>query len=153
MKLKGKVAVVTGGARDIGKAVSVKLAAEGAKVVVNYFSSEEQSRDTLQAIHDAEGEAIAVRGDMTKQEDVDQLVAKSVEAYGEKIDVLVNVVGGLVARKTIEEVDADFVEFIMKRDVFERAGGSMGHHFVQTMIYGLFHWKPIEEELGDSSAD
>ena len=117
MKLKGKVAVVTGGARDIGKAVSVKLAAEGAKVVVNYHSSEEQSRDTLKAIHDAGGEAIAVRGDMTKQEDVDQLVAKSVEAYGEKIDILVNVVGGLVARKTIEEVDADFVEFIMKLNV------------------------------------
>ena len=48
---------------------------------------------------------------------------------------------------------AHLVEFIMKRDVFERAGGSMGHHFVQTMIYGLFHWKPVEEELGDASAD
>jgi len=48
-------------------------------------------------------------------------------------------------------VIAHFIEFLMKRDLFARAGGSMGNHFVQTMIYGLFHWKPIEEELGDGS--
>jgi hypothetical protein len=42
---------------------------------------------------------------------------------------------------------AHIVEFFMKRPLFERAGGSMGHHFVQTLIYGLFHWKPIEERL------
>ena len=117
MKLKGKVAVVTGGARDIGKAVSVKLAAEGAKVVVNYYSSEAQSLETLKIIQDAGGEAIAVRGDMTKQEDVHDLVARAVEAFGEKIDILVNVVGGLVARKPIEEVDVEFIEWIMKLNV------------------------------------
>src|SRR5210317_313097 len=107
MKLKGKVAVVTGGARDIGRAVSVKLAAEGAKVVFNYYRSEEQARDTLQVIHEAGGEGIAVGGDMTKQEDVDRLVAETVAAYGEKIDILVNVAGGLVARKTLEESDVE----------------------------------------------
>lgn len=114
MNLKGKVAVVSGGARDIGRAISVKLAAEGAKVVFNYYESEEQAADTLKAIHDAGGEGIAVGGDMTRQADVDKLVARAVEAYGEKIDVLVNVVGGLVARKTILEVDVDFIEFVMK---------------------------------------
>ncbi|MCH2173543.1 hypothetical protein MK489_22430 [Myxococcota bacterium] len=41
---------------------------------------------------------------------------------------------------------AHFVEFIVKREVMSKAGGSMAHHFVQTMIYGLFHWKPLEEE-------
>jgi 3-oxoacyl-[acyl-carrier protein] reductase len=114
MKLKEKVAVVTGGARDIGRAVSVKLAAEGAKVVFNYYRSEEQARDTLQVIHEAGGEGIAVGGDMTKQEDVDRLVAETVAAYGEKIDILVNVAGGLVARKTLEESDVEFVEYLMK---------------------------------------
>ena len=39
---------------------------------------------------------------------------------------------------------AHLAEFFVKRPVFERAGGSMGHHFVQTLIYGLFHWKPLE---------
>ena len=61
--------------------------------------------------------------------------------------------GGLVA--TIGRVVfwllvlAHLAEFVMKRDVMARAGGSMGHHFVQTMIYGLFHWKPLEEQLGE----
>ncbi|MAE94223.1 MAG: hypothetical protein CL910_06140 [Deltaproteobacteria bacterium] len=40
---------------------------------------------------------------------------------------------------------AHVVEFVIKRPVMEAAGGSMGHHFVQTLIYGLFHWKPLEE--------
>ena len=38
-----------------------------------------------------------------------------------------------------------FLEFIVKRDVMARAGGSMGNHFVQTMIYGFLHWKPLED--------
>lgn len=114
MNLKGKVAVVTGGARDIGRAVSVKLAAEGASVVFNYHKSEDQARATLQAIHEVGGEAIAVGGDMTKQEDVDKLVAEAIAAYGDRIDILVNVAGGLVARKTLEETDVDFIEFVMK---------------------------------------
>ncbi len=77
MKLKNKVAIVSGGARDIGRAVSVKLAAEGAKVAVNYFSSKEHADETLRAIEAVGGEAILVAGDMTKQEDVDRLVAES----------------------------------------------------------------------------
>ena len=40
---------------------------------------------------------------------------------------------------------AHFAEFIVKRDVMKRAGGSMGNHFVQTMIYGFLHWKPLED--------
>ena len=42
---------------------------------------------------------------------------------------------------------AHLVEFFVMRSLFERAGGSMGHHFVQTMIYGLFHWTPIKQRL------
>lgn len=117
MKLKGKVAIVTGGARDIGRAVSEKLAAEGARVVVNYYHSEEQAADTLNAIHEAGGEAVAVGGDMTRQEDVDRLVAEALAAFGDNIDILVNVTGGLVARKTLDEVDAEFFDFIMRLNV------------------------------------
>ena len=53
MRLKGKIAVVTGGARDIGREVSLKLAKEGAKVVVNYFESESDKEQTLKAIEPA----------------------------------------------------------------------------------------------------
>ena len=114
MSLENKVAIVAGGGRDIGRAVSVALAAKGAKVVVNYFNNEEEGKATAAAIKDAGGDAILVAGDMTKQEDVDNLVAKAREAYGDTIDILVNVVGGLVARKTLAEVDADWFEFVMR---------------------------------------
>lgn len=112
-KLKGKVAVVTGGSRDIGRAVSIKLASEGAKVVVNYFESEDEANETVTAIKNAGGEAIAVHADVTKKSDIDNMVAKTVEAFGNQVDILVNVAGGLFARKTIEEMDEDFYDLLM----------------------------------------
>ena len=113
MKLKGKVAVVTGGGRDIGRAVCVKLAKEGAKVVVNYFDSEADKETTMAEIKAVGGEAISVYGDVTKQKDIDNMVAKTKEAFGEKIHILVNVAGGLFARKTIEELDETFYDLVM----------------------------------------
>ena len=64
------------------------------------------------------------------------------------------VVGGLIG--TIGRVAFGLLvvvhvaEFFVKRDVFARAGGSTAHHFVQTLIYGLFHWKPLEEAQSGS---
>lgn len=113
MKLKGKVAVVTGGGRDIGRAISVKLAKEGAKVVVNYFNSDKDSEDTLAAIKAVGGEAITVKGDVTKQADIDHMVAKTKEAFGDRVDILVNNAGGLFARKSIEEIDEQFYNLVM----------------------------------------
>lgn len=114
MRLKNKVAVVTGGARDIGKATSVQLAAEGAKVVINYYGSADQAQETLAEITAAGGEAILVQGDMTKQADVDNLIAETTKAFGDKIDILVNVAGGLVARKTLQEMDFDFFDKVVR---------------------------------------
>ena len=114
MNLSGKVAIVTGGGRDIGKEVSKKLAALGAKVVINYFDNADQAEATLQEVKDAGGDAILVQGDMTSEADIANLVAKSKEAYGEEVHVLVNVAGGLVARKTLEEMDLDFFNFLIK---------------------------------------
>ncbi|WP_258098620.1 SDR family NAD(P)-dependent oxidoreductase [Marinoscillum pacificum] len=113
MKLTGKVAIVTGGSRDIGRAISVKLAKEGAKVVVNYLNSKKDSDETLAEIKAVGGEAIAVYGDVTKQSDIDNLVLKTTEAFGKKVDILVNNAGGLFARKTIEELDEDFYHLVM----------------------------------------
>ncbi|MEO0617280.1 MAG: glucose 1-dehydrogenase [Pseudomonadota bacterium] len=112
--LAGKLAIVTGGARDIGRAISESLAAQGAKVVVNYFSTPSDGEATVAAIRDAGGEAIAVRGDMTKDDDVANLVAEAQRAFGDPIDTLVNVVGGLVARKTLADMDTEFFEGVMR---------------------------------------
>ncbi len=114
---EGKVAIVAGGARDIGRAVSEKLAAEGAKVVVNYFNNEAEGNATVAAIEAAGGTAIAVGGDMTKQADVENLVAEAQKAFGDSIDILINVVGGLVARKPLAEMDEEFFEYVMKLNV------------------------------------
>lgn len=114
MKLEGKVTVITGGIRDIGRSISLKLAEEGSKLVINYFDSPEQAEETLKQVKAAGAEAILVQGDMTKEEDVQSLIDASQEAFGERIDVLVNVAGGLVARKTIDEMDQDFFNLLMK---------------------------------------
>lgn len=117
MNLKDKVAIVTGGSRDIGKAVSLSLAAAGAKVVVNYFNNAAQGAETVKEITDVGGTAIAVAGDMTKSADVENLVAESVNTFGNKIDVLINVVGGLVARKSLDEMDENFFNHVMQLNV------------------------------------
>lgn len=112
-KFKGKVAVVTGGGRDIGRAISVALAKEGAKVVVNYYNSEADAKATVEEIKSSGGEAIAVKADVSKLADIRNLKAKTVEAFGDKVHILVNNAGGLFARKTLPELDEDFYDLVM----------------------------------------
>ncbi len=114
MKHQNKVAVVTGGARDIGKAVSLQLAAEGAKVVINYFGSQEKAEATLAEVEAAGGQAILYKGDMTSPADVEGMVAATQAAFGSTIDILINVAGGLVARKTLDEMDLDFFDQVIQ---------------------------------------
>ncbi len=114
----GKVAIVTGGSRDIGRAVSVKLASEGANVVVNYFSNEGDADATLAAIEAAGvGKAIKVKADVTKASEVDALVAAARDAFGGSVDILVNNAGGLVARKTLSDMDEEFFNNVMQLNV------------------------------------
>lgn len=112
-----KVAIVTGGARDIGRAISQKLAADGAKVVVNYCHSRENAANTVAAIEAAGGTALAIAADMTVKADVDALVAETRKAFGDRIDVLVNNVGGLIARTPVRQMDEAFFEATMKLNV------------------------------------
>lgn len=105
MNLDSKTAIVTGGGRDIGRACVLRLAQEGVKVAINYHSSSEGADSAVAEIKAAGGDAFALQGDMTKQSDVDSLVAKTLEKFGGEIDVLMHVTGGLVARKKIEEMD------------------------------------------------
>ncbi|WP_262713582.1 SDR family NAD(P)-dependent oxidoreductase [Pedobacter aquae] len=104
---------MTGGSRDIGRAVSVQLAKEGAKVVINYLGNEDNANETLRLVKEVGGEGIIVKADMTKAAEVEQLVAETKAAFGNEIHVLVNVAGGLVARKATLEMDEDFWDYVM----------------------------------------
>ncbi len=115
--LAGKVAIVTGGARDIGKQVSLKLSGAGASVVINYFGDKAGAEATLAEITQAGGKAIIVQGDMTKQADVNKVVAATTEAFGNQIDILVNVAGGIVARKLLADMDESFWDSVMSLNV------------------------------------
>ncbi len=101
MKFKGKVAIVTGGGRDIGRACVMDLAAQGAKVAINYHASSEGAESAVAEIKAAGGEAFAMQGDMTKEADVQALVAKTVAEFG-KVDILTHVTGGILARVNMD---------------------------------------------------
>ncbi len=105
MSFKDKVAIVTGGGRDIGRHVSIKLAAAGAKVCINYANDEASAQETLQRIVAAGGQAIVHRADVTQADAVDGLVAATRAAFGDHIDILINVAGGMVARKPLADID------------------------------------------------
>ena len=113
MSLKNKTAIVTGGGRDIGRACVMALAAEGANVAINYHSSDAGAVSAVKEIEAAGGKAICLQGDMTKQADVDALVKATQEAFGESIHALLHVTGGLVARKTVGEMDINHWNTVM----------------------------------------
>jgi len=114
MNIENKVAIVAGGSRDIGRAISETLAGLGAKVAFTWCNSSADGKATAAAIEAAGSQAISVRCDMTNGADVENLVRETREAFGVSIDILVNVTGGLVARKTLSEMDEAFFEHVMK---------------------------------------
>ncbi|MFZ1741743.1 MAG: glucose 1-dehydrogenase [Pontixanthobacter sp.] len=116
-KFNGKVAIITGGSRDIGRATSIAFAREGASVVINYNSNETAALETLEEITAAGGKGIIVKGDMTVPADVAALVSATQQAYGSSIHYLVNVVGGMVERRPLAEMDYDFFEYVMRLNV------------------------------------
>jgi len=111
--LSGRVALVTGGARDIGRAIVLNLAASGASVVVNYQSSAEQAKTLVAEVAGKGGKATAIRADVSSLKEVDRLVSETRAAYGDRIDILVNNAGGLIARKKLEEMDEAFWDEVM----------------------------------------
>ena len=91
-KLAGKVAVVTGASKGIGAAIAKQLAAEGAAVVVNYASSKDGADRVVGVIARNGGKAIAVKADVAKKADIDQLFVEAKKAFGH-LDILVNNAG------------------------------------------------------------
>ncbi len=91
-ELHGRVAVVTGASRGLGRAIAIKLASLGAKVVVNYRSNEDAAQDVVRLIREAGGEAIAAQADVSVLEDAQRLVNGALDHFG-RLDILVNNAG------------------------------------------------------------
>jgi 3-oxoacyl-[acyl-carrier protein] reductase len=107
--LSERVAVVTGGARGIGRAIACELARQGASVVVNYRSAADRAEEVRRTIEAEGGAAMAVRADVRRAEDAQQLIGRALEAYG-RLDILVNNAGiardNLLLRMSEEDWDA-----------------------------------------------
>jgi 3-oxoacyl-[acyl-carrier protein] reductase len=106
-ELTGQVAVVTGAARNIGRAIALDLAFGGAKIVVHANTSAESAAETVSMIQAAGGEAILAGGDVTSQADMEALMAAGLSAFG-RIDMLVN---NAALRRETKFEDLDYAEW------------------------------------------
>ena len=109
--LSGRIALVTGGGRGIGKAISLALAAAGCDVAVNYVTRESDARATSDAIQAAGRRTVVVKGDVSKSADVTPLVA-DVEAGLGPVDILVNNAGRAVFESIEQMSEASWNEII-----------------------------------------
>jgi 3-oxoacyl-[acyl-carrier protein] reductase len=100
--LNGKVALITGASKGIGAVTALEMAKSGAKVIVNYNGSRQAAEQVVAAIKAADGHALAIQADVSKELDVARLFDATIAAFG-KIDILVNN-AGVMLTKTIEKV-------------------------------------------------
>jgi 3-oxoacyl-[acyl-carrier protein] reductase len=105
--LNTKVVLVTGASRGIGAAIAKKLASEGAKVIINYAGAQTEADQTVQAIKDNGGDAIALKADVSKAAEVTTLFDAAIAHYG-RIDVLINNAGIMITKLLKDTTDDDF---------------------------------------------
>jgi 3-oxoacyl-[acyl-carrier protein] reductase len=120
LRLNGRVAVVTGGSRGIGRAISTTLGRLGAKVVVNFSTSEALARDVVKQIEQSGGIAAAVGGNIACAEQAKALIDKTIDLFG-SVDILVNNAG----------INRDNLLMRMKDDEWEQV--------IQTNLTGVFN--------------
>ncbi|WP_394122182.1 SDR family NAD(P)-dependent oxidoreductase [Planococcus donghaensis] len=109
-RLQGKVAIVTGSTSGIGEATAKLFAEEGAKVVIA-GRREEKGREIVNAIHEKGGQAMFVQTDMVAEDDIQNLIAKTLEAHG-TIDIVVNNAGRIIEKPFTELTPDDWDQFV-----------------------------------------
>lgn len=110
-KLTGKVAIVTGASKGIGRAIAERLARDGAAVVVNYAHSEEEARVVVNAIESNGGKAMAIKADISQPDEVKRLFDNA-EKYLGGLNILVNNAGAIVSKPIAEITLEDFDKVI-----------------------------------------
>jgi glucose 1-dehydrogenase len=158
MKLKGKVALVTGSSQGIGQAVVIRLAQEGADVVINYRSHPEGAEETLAKVQEAGGkcymaqcpgsQGYTLQADLGNVSEVRQLIAESIGHFG-KLDILVNNAGieKHAAFWDVTEADYDAVMNVNLKGVFF-ATQAFVQHLIETKRTGkIVNISSVHEEL------
>ena len=105
--LKGKIAIVTGASKGIGRAIALRLAKDGAAVVVNYSGSTQQAQETVGLIEQSGVRAVAVQADVSKVGDVKRLFDVCFEKFG-RLDLLVNNAGMMFTKPVVEVGEEEF---------------------------------------------
>lgn len=111
-KIVGKNILITAGAQGIGEAITKHFIDNGAHVAIHYFSSASTANKLVDYAASKGQKAIAVRGDLTNEKEANEVVEKTVEAFG-NLDILINNAGSLVARKMLNELEAEFWHKVM----------------------------------------
>ena len=102
--LKNKVVLITGASTGIGAATAIKFAKNGAKILVNYNSSESKANEVVSTIKKLGGAAYAVQGDASDENDMQKLIDSAISEFGE-LNILINNAGGMIERAKIEEIN------------------------------------------------
>jgi 3-oxoacyl-[acyl-carrier protein] reductase len=105
--LSGKIALVTGGSRGIGRAIAERLASDGASIVINYINRKNEAAKVVATIEAAGGKALAVRGDVARVAEIDRLFDQAIEHFG-KLDILVNNAGILLTSPVAQAIEEDY---------------------------------------------
>ena len=109
----GRVAIVTGGSRGVGRATTRRLAAYGYAVVVNYLHDQRAAESTVEAILANNGNAVAIRADIADDLDVKRLFAETIAAFG-GINVVVHAAGSRITASPVTEVDPDEFDALVR---------------------------------------
>ena len=112
MSMNGKVVIIAGGGRDIGRACAIDLAKQGANIVLTYHSSSDTALSAVKEIESLGCKAIALQADLTKSESVESVINTTIDAFGQ-IDTLVHVSGGLISRIKIADMTNEHWDNVM----------------------------------------
>jgi len=121
VRLDGKIMLVTGASLGIGRAIAAFAAESGARVAANYYSSADQADSLVDEVAEKGGECIAVRADVSQEEDVAWMFDEVKERFGDYPDILVNNAGSMIKRSPISEMDVSVWDRVMEvnlRSVF-----------------------------------
>jgi 3-oxoacyl-[acyl-carrier protein] reductase len=128
--LAGRVALVTGGGRGIGRGIALELAAAGAAVAVNYRRDEEAAREVVERITGAGGRAVAIQASVSERDEVDRLADAALEQLG-SVDILVANAGIASRGLPVADTDPDEVVRVMATHAFS------AHRLVQRLLPGM----------------